>query len=92
MIVYDNNLDHQHRTIRKFTRRWFRPYEVRKAFANGTYRLSEVNRTILRVPIGGKWVKIFKKQSDDEPNVILHKPWTEEQLDKDQGSAESEKS
>ena len=29
---------------------------------------------------------------DGKPNVILHKPQIEEQLDKDQGSAESEKS
>ena len=44
------------------------------------------------MPIVGTRVKIFKKRSDDEPYIILDKPDIEEQLDKDQGSAESEKS
>ena len=65
MIVFDSSLDHIHTMIQKFTSRWFRPYEVQKAF--GTYQLSEQDRTILRVPIAGKQVKIFKKQSDAEP-------------------------
>ena len=45
--------------MRKFTKRWFGPYEVGKVFDNGTYRLCELDETILRVPIAGKQVKIF---------------------------------
>ena len=56
--------------MRKFAKRWFGPYEVRKVFDNGTYRLSELDGTILRVPIAGKRVKIFKKRTDDKPYVI----------------------
>ena len=67
VIVYDSSLDHQHTTIRKFAKRWFEPYEVQKVFDNGTYRLCELDGTILRVPIGGKRVKIFKKRIDDKP-------------------------
>ena len=37
VIVYDSSLDHQHTTIRKFAKRWFGPYEVRKVFDNETY-------------------------------------------------------
>ena len=78
MIVYDNSLDHQHTTIRKFGRRWFGPYEVWKVFDNGTYRLCELDGTIVRAPIAGKWVKIFKKWTDDKAYVILDKTNNEE--------------
>ena len=92
VIVYDSSLDHQHTTIRKFAKRWFGPYEVRKVFDNGTYRLCELDGTILRVPIAGKRVKIFKKRTDDRPYVILDKTNNEEQSDEDRGHARSEES
>ena len=92
MIVYDSSLDHQHTTIRKFAKRWFGPYEVRKVFDNGTYRLCELDGTILRVPIAGKRVKIFKKRTDEKPYVILERTDNEEQSDKDRGDAESKES
>ena len=40
---------------------------------------------MLRVPIAGKRVKIFKKRTDEEPYVILDKTDNEEQSDKDRG-------
>ena len=92
MIVYDSSLDHQHTTMQKFAKRWFGPYEVWKVFDNGTYRLSELNGTILRVPIVGKRVKIFKKRTDDKPYVIQAKADNEEQSDEDHGDAGSEES
>ena len=92
MIVYDSSLDHQHTTIRKFAKRWFGPYEVRKVFHNGTYRLCEWDGTILRVPIAGKRVKVFKKPTDKEPYVIQEKTDNEEQSDEDHGDAGSEES
>ena len=90
MIVYDNSLDHQYTTIRKFAKRWFGPYEVRKVFDNGMYRLCELDGTMLRVPIAGKRVKIFKKRMDEEPYVILDKTDNEEQSNEDRGDAGSE--
>ena len=90
MIVYDSSLDHQHTTIQKFTKMWFGPYEVQKVFDNGTYRLCELDGTILRVPIAGKRVKIFKKRTDDKPYVSLDKTDNEEQSDNECGDAESE--
>ena len=78
--------------MRKFKKRWFGPYEVRKVFDNGTYRLCELDGTMLRVPIAGKRVKIFKKRTDKEPYVTLDKTDNEEQSDKDRGDAESEES
>ena len=92
MIVYDSSLDHQHTTIRKFAKRWFGPYEVRKVFDNGTYRLSELDGTILRVPIAGKWVKIFKKRTNNESYVAIDETDNEEQPDKDRGDADSKES
>ena len=67
VIVYDSSLDHQHKPIRKFAKRWFGPYEVQNVFDNGIYRLCELDGIVLRVPIAGKRVKIFKKRTDEEP-------------------------
>ena len=92
VIVYDSSLDHQHTTMRKFAKRWFGPYEVRKVFDNGTYRLCELDGTTLRVPIAGKRVKIFKKRTEEEPYVILDKTDKKEQSDEDRGDAENEES
>ena len=92
MIFYDSSLDHQHTTIRKFAKRWFGPYEVRKVFENGTYRLCELDGTTLRLLIVGKRVKIFKKRTDDKPYVSLDKTETEEQSDNECDDAESEES
>ena len=92
MIVYDNSLDHQYTTIRKFAKRWFGPYEVRKVFDNETYCLCQLDGAVLRVPIAGKQVKIFKKRTDEKPYVTLDKTDNEEQPDKDRGDAESEES
>ena len=78
--------------IWKFAKRWFGPYEVRKVFDNGTYRLCELDGTVLRVPIAGKRVKIFKKRTDEKPYVILDKTDNEEQSDEDRGDAGSEES
>ena len=90
VIVYDSSLDHQHTKIQKFTKRWFGPYEVQKVFDNGTYRLGELDGTILRVPIAGKRVKIFQKRTEGEPYVSLENTDYEEQSDKDCSDAESE--
>ena len=92
MIVYDSSLDHQHTTIRKFLKRWFRPYEVRKVFDNGTYRLYKLDRTMLRVPIARKRLKIFKKRTDEEPYVTLDKTDNEDQSDNECSDAGSEES
>ena len=78
--------------MRKFTKRWFRPYEVQKVFDNGTYRLCELDGTMLRVPIARKRVKIFKKRTDYKPYVSLDKTDNEEQLDNKCGDARSEES
>ena len=92
MIVYDNSLHHQHTMIRKFAKRWFGPYEVREVFDNKTYRLCELDGTILQVPKAGKRVKIFMKRTDPRPYVILDKTNNEEQSDEDRGDARSEES
>ena len=92
MNVYDSSLVHQHTTMRKFTKRWFGPYEVRKVFDNGTYRLCKLDGTILRVPIAGKRVKIFKKRTDDVPYIAVDKTDNNDQSGKGFGDVESEES
>ena len=69
VIVYDSSLEHQHSTVRKFARRWFGPYEVRQSRDNGTYQLSELNGMMLRTPIAGKRIKIFKKREEAYPRM-----------------------
>mgnify|MGYP000527080765 CR=1 FL=1 len=60
-------MDHQHSIVRKFAKRWFGPYEVLQIRDNGTYQLRKLDGTILRTPLAGKAIKIFKKHSDAEP-------------------------
>ena len=57
-MVYDNNLDNQHKAVHKFAWRWFGPYTVTSVNDNGTYHLA--------VPIVGKRIKAFKKRHEDE--------------------------
>ena len=67
--MHDSNLDNQHSSMRKFTRRWFRPYVVTSVNDNATYHLAKLYGTSLEVPIAGKRVKIFKKRYAEEPNL-----------------------
>ena len=69
MLVYDNNLDNQHRATRKFAKRWFGPYVVTGANDNGTYHLAELDGTRMAIPVAGKRIKAFKKRHDGEPEL-----------------------
>ena len=40
VLVYDRSLDNQHKTMLKFSRRWFEPYVVTSVNNNGTYHLA----------------------------------------------------
>ena len=44
------------------------------------------------MPIAGKWVKIFKKRTDDKPYVIQAKTDNEDQSDNECSDAGSEES
>ena len=67
-MVYDSILDNQDKAVRKFAKRWFRPYTITSANENGTYHLAEVDGTRLVVPVAGKRIKAFKKRYEDEPD------------------------
>ena len=67
VLVYDSSLDNQYSTIRKFAKRWFGPYEVRKITDKATYFLNELDGTEIRIPIAGKRIKIFKRRESLEP-------------------------
>ena len=69
VLVYDNSVDNQHKTIRKFSRKWFGPYVVTSANDNGTYHLAELNGTRMAVPVAGKRVKAFKKRHEGKPDL-----------------------
>jgi hypothetical protein len=62
VLVFDSSLENQHSTVRKFAKRWFGPYVVIKVHSNGTYSLRELDGTLLRIPIAGKKVKVFKRR------------------------------
>jgi hypothetical protein len=65
VLVHDSSLDHQHSTIRKFSRRWFGPYVVLTVFDNATYSLRELDGTPLKTRIAGKRIKIFRRRNGD---------------------------
>ena len=67
VLVYDSNLDNQHKAMRKFVRRWFEPYAVISANDNGTYHLVELDGTRIVVLVAGKRMKAFKKRQEGEP-------------------------
>ena len=69
VLVYDSNLDNQHRPTRKFARRWFRPYVVTGANDNGTYHLAELDGTRMAIPVAGKRIKALKKRHVGEPDL-----------------------
>lgn len=62
VLVFDSSLEHQHSTLRKFSRRWFGPYVVVATHDNATYTLRELDGTLLRLPIAGKRIKAFKRR------------------------------
>ena len=69
VLVYENNLDNQHKAMWRFARRWFGPYVVTSANDNGTYHLAELDGTRMAVPVAGKRIKAFKKRHKDEPDL-----------------------
>jgi hypothetical protein len=64
VLVFDSSLEHQHSTLRKFSRRWFGPYVVVAAHDNATYTLRELDDTILKIPVAGKQIKTFRRRDD----------------------------
>ena len=83
VLVYDSSLDNQYSTTRKFAKRWFGPYMVKKIESNATYFLAELDGTRLALPIAGKRIKIFKRR--ETPNLEI------EALDDVASSTEDEK-
>lgn len=59
VLVYDSTLNNQHSTARKFAKRWFGPYVVKKNHNNATYLLQEFSGIELKVPIAEKKIKLF---------------------------------
>ena len=68
VLVYGNSLDNQHRSTRKFAKRWFGPYTVRSVGNNATYHLVELDETRITTPVAGKRIKAFKRLNEAEPN------------------------
>jgi hypothetical protein len=62
VLVFDNSLEHQHSTLRKFSRRWFGPYVVVATHDNGTYTLRELDGTMLKILVIGKRIKTFRRR------------------------------
>ena len=61
VLVYDSRLDNQHRSTRKFTKRWFGPYMV----------LAELDGTRMTTLVAEKWIKAFKRRNEAEPDPTM---------------------
>ena len=68
VLVYDSSLENQHRSTRKFAKRWFEPYMVNGVNDNATYHLAELDGTRITTPIVGKRIKAFKRRNEAEPS------------------------
>jgi hypothetical protein len=62
VLVFDSSLEHQHSTLRKFSRRWFGPYVVVATHDNATYTLRELDGTMFKIPVAGKRIKTFRRR------------------------------
>jgi hypothetical protein len=62
VLVFDSSLEHQHSTLRKFSRRWFGLYMIVAIHDNATYTLRELDGTMLKIPVVDKRIKIFRRR------------------------------
>ena len=79
MLVYDSSLDNQHRSTRKFAKRWFGPYMVNSVNYNAMYHLAELDGTWITTPVAGKRIKAFKRWNEAEPNPGAESAKSEEE-------------
>jgi hypothetical protein len=85
VVVYDSSLEHQHSSLRKFSKRWFGLYIVWKVHDNDTYQLQELDDTMIKNLIAGKRVKVFRKRQDTGPIPECMTGLSEDHLLKDPG-------
>ena len=84
VLVYDSNLDNQHKASQKLAKRWFDPYVVMSTNDNATYHIAELGGTRITVPVVGKRIKAFKKRHEDEPGLgYMHEGDDPERADED---------
>ena len=69
MLVYDNNLDNQHRSTGKFAKHLFGPYMVNSINDNTTYHLAELDGMRITTLIARKQIKALKRRNEAEPNL-----------------------
>ena len=68
-MVYDSNLENQHRSTQKFAKRWFGPYVGTSTNDNAIYHFAELDGTRIAAPVAGKRINAFKKRYEDEPDL-----------------------
>ena len=66
VLIYDRSLENQHSAARKFAKRWFGPYVLKKVEDNATYLLAELDGTPLALSISWKRIKAFKRRDKIE--------------------------
>ena len=70
-------------------RRWFGPYVVMQVLDHGAYKLCELDGTVLKVPIAGKRVNLFKRR---DGQFALEDTGIDEASEEDTGSISDEES
>ena len=81
VLVYDSSLENQHRSTRKFAKRWFEPYMVNGVNDNATYHLAELDGTRITTPVAGKRIKAFKRRNEAESNPGAESANSEEETE-----------
>ena len=71
VLVYDISLDNQHRSTRKFAKRWFGPCVVTSANGNATSHLTKLDGTRITTLVAWKQIKAFKKPHEAELDPTL---------------------
>ena len=70
-MVFDSSLEHQHSTLKKFSRRWFGPYVVVATHDNATYSLRELDGTMLKSLLLANGSKHSRGETEDFILMIL---------------------
>jgi Integrase zinc binding domain/Integrase core domain len=55
----------------KLEPKWKGPYYIHLVLGNGAYRIREMNGKVLKAPINGKYLKLYKDRKNWTPQIII---------------------
>ena len=69
VLYYRATLDKQ--WSEKLSPKWKGPYYIHNVIGNGAYKLRELSGKVLKTPVNGSFLKIYKDRSNWQPLVVI---------------------